>query len=138
MLRVGYEGRAHTEDKLRIYLNVSVNQNSVVLCLLPLERIGFALVVVQGTRELLEDCLAIGEMYLSPQFSFGYLLITEVHPLHLSRIDWPAVLGRYLREIEWPRSDEKILLLFSIDPLYNARRNQVGECKLAGSQAFQV
>ena len=121
-----------------IYLNVSENQNSVVLCLLPLKRISFALVVVQGTRELLEDFLAVGEMYLSPQFGFGDLLVTEVHPLHLRRVDWPAVLGRYLREIEWPRGDEEILLLFGIDPLDNAGGNQVGKGKLAGPQAFQM
>ena len=94
MFRIRHERCAHSEDELWVYLDVSVNQNGVVLGLLPLEyrHVLRTLVIVQGPSELFKDCLAVGELDLSPQFGLRNLLIPEVYPLHLCRVNRPTVL----------------------------------------------
>ena len=76
MLGVGDKGSAHTKNELGVDLDVSVDEDGVVLVLFPLECINVLLVVVERPAELLIDGIAVGELDLDPQFGFRYLFLT--------------------------------------------------------------
>ena len=76
MLGVGDKGSAHTQNELGVDLDVSVDEDGVVLVLFPLEDIGVLLVVVERPAELLINGIAVGELDLNPQFGFRYLFLT--------------------------------------------------------------
>ena len=76
MLRVGDKGSTHTKNELWVDLDVSVDEDGVVLVLFPPECIHVLLVVVERPAELLIDGIAVGELDLDPQFGFRYLFLT--------------------------------------------------------------
>ncbi len=92
VLWVWDQGSAHSQNELGVYLDVSVDEDGVILVLLPPESVDTLLIVIEGLTELLVDGIAVRQLDLDAQFSLGYLFLTEVQPLHLGGVDRPAVL----------------------------------------------
>ena len=115
-----------------------VNEDGLVLPLLALQRVDLGLVVVEREVEFLYLGRAVWHQDLYLEVRLAGVGVAEVHPFHLGGVHGPAMLGRDVREVEWPGCDEEVFLFLRVDPFHDAVRHQVVERPFAGLQPVQI